>query len=168
MTQARLGSMLSVLAQRSFVELTRLFGASHLAEGQDPPSGSGSDITAEVPLIMSNTLRLRFELTVAKQGEIDSEIDLLVCFMKPPPKAVTIEELKMLSHGFLSIHLLNTMKSSISQYPYILSDFNLIEIVGNAIAVLLSLDSRNGVQPHLTGMDDRHCRGRPERTRDKR
>lgn len=64
MTQSRLGSMLSVLAQRSFVELTRLFGASHLAEGQDPPSGSGSDITAEVPLIMSNTLRLRFELII--------------------------------------------------------------------------------------------------------
>ena len=105
MTQTRLGSMLSVLAQRSFVELTRLFGASYLAEGQNPPSGSGSDITAEVPLITSNTLRLRLELTFAKQGEIDSEIDLLVCFIKPPPKAATIEALKMLSYGFLSVFL---------------------------------------------------------------
>ena len=156
MTQARLGSMLSVLAQRSFVELTRLFGASHLAEGQDPPSGSGSDITAEVPLIMSNTLRLRFELTVAKQGEIDSEIDLLVCFMKPPPKAVTIEELKMLSHGFLSIHLHITLQSSICHHPDLLTAFILIEIVGNAIADFLSLDSRNGVQPRLPGMVYRH------------
>lgn len=50
--QGWLGSMLSVLAQRRFVELARLFGASHLAEGQRvSPVVEGSTKNVEMALV---------------------------------------------------------------------------------------------------------------------
>ena len=146
--------MLSVLAQRSFVELTRLFGAGHPAEGQkDLPMEAGAAMTAEVPETTDKSFKdeaarflvQRFLYGLSFTSPAISIVELwFIDISNIPPLTVrgaallkslnTVEFSVMLPHGFLSMHLHIAIQSSICHHPDLPTTFILMESMGNAIA----------------------------------